>query len=652
MSWLDNSQEIIAILVIVTWAIGFSVPALRGRIKNLGWLTGAVLIVFVAVMATDLFLIARDYSGQQKIWARGWIGPREQNGAITIGILEDTMGLTLAVLAAVLGGVLSFNRGLIRQETDSEKVHSGILMCVTGVAVSWLALTPWLSILGMVLVTLGGFVMLSAKKDPELMAQFARARSWGFVLCFLGAAVLAGDRPAILLVRSLSLAVSPLPSVYDSIGGALLLTGLYLYLQPFPFLAWLSKPAKISTATSVLLAQLLPAVASFGLVIRMEPLLRPIGVFTVFGYVSLVSAVLASVCGLLQNYWKTALPLWISAALSLAFSVFCFFGGATAVSLLLGILFCGSALSFLASAQELGLSLKQQSWLRALVFLALGPGIGFVGFVSAGGLVRAFFQSVQDPVRLTLLVVTSLAVNLLLMKCGFSILWWRSQNNSQPAQDTRSRDTLVPLISAGVLIALSLGLIWSGTFTGSVIPHDPDRVFSSWLDLIFGSSGSGTAPEWADDSISGIAEGAFAATLLLPILMSIWLFGRGQDRINHSLRKATGFRQVISSGFGADRVGNGLVYVIAQVAAFLDERLTSRVLVKWIPKYLGIMVHTISKMVGTADRKVHEGEGAILRQWVEVPAKALQLIQNGDVQWYLFFAIGSVVAILIHFIRV
>jgi hypothetical protein len=31
--------------------------------------------------------------------------------------------------------------------------------------------------------------------------------------------------------------------------------------------------------------------------------------------------------------------------------------------------------------------------------------------------------------------------------------------------------------------------------------------------------------------------------------------------------------------------------------------------------------------------------------------RALQAVQNGNLQWYLFFAIGSGVALLLHFLK-
>jgi hypothetical protein len=52
------------------------------------------------------------------------------------------------------------------------------------------------------------------------------------------------------------------------------------------------------------------------------------------------------------------------------------------------------------------------------------------------------------------------------------------------------------------------------------------------------------------------------------------------------------------------------------------------------------------------DGHLYEKSGSALRRGVEIPGKLLQLVQNGDVQWYLFFAMSCALAILIHFLRV
>ena len=71
----------------------------------------------------------------------------------------------------------------------------------------------------------------------------------------------------------------------------------------------------------------------------------------------------------------------------------------------------------------------------------------------------------------------------------------------------------------------------------------------------------------------------------------------------------------------------------------------------WIPAGFRWLIREVGGGVMEADRVISRGLDSVLRRAVEVPAKTLQLVQSGDVQWYLFFGIGSGVAILIHFLK-
>jgi hypothetical protein len=51
------------------------------------------------------------------------------------------------------------------------------------------------------------------------------------------------------------------------------------------------------------------------------------------------------------------------------------------------------------------------------------------------------------------------------------------------------------------------------------------------------------------------------------------------------------------------------------------------------------------------DTELSERLVKFLRNGIDIPAKALQLLQNGDVQWYLLFALASGIAIFFHFLK-
>jgi hypothetical protein len=647
MNWLESSDQILAILVIGVWMAGLGLLLSGRKVKDLNWISISILCIFMIGVAVDLFFVNRDMAGAQKIWARGWIGPRDQNGAITIGILEDPLGLFVAGAMGGLATLFLANRWLIQKESNPERMHAGVLFGVAGVAVSWLSLTPWFSILGLVIASIGGFIALSATQDPETMARFGRERTIGFLLSFLGAAVLAGGRSALAMDRSFALAGQSLPQVFDVMGGTLLLLGIYLHLQPFPFLGWLCRPAKVSSGASVVIAQLFSAVASFGLAVRFEPELRTIGVFPFFEVFAMSSAVLTAFCGLSQESWKTALPLWVSTMLSVAFGCLCFAGGMSAAPVLAGVVFSAFSLALLASAQGSGARGKRnQSWFKFLSVVALAPGLGFIGFVSSGGFVRMMSLAGQDTARSILYALVLLPAYLLLWKNFFSI---RASTSTKSAEGTASA---LPLVSVGILLAFSVGLLWTGTLTGGVIPHDPDRLFPSWLSTLFGLTTSEPPDQAAIENGTALGQSLLWSTLVLAAALSFWLFGRGQDLAVNFLASRAGVRKFFQTGYSIDRVGELFVFGLKKLGSVTEKWVSEKISTDWIPLGFVKVLTVPARRINEADQKLYKLEETTVRQWSELPAKVLQLVQSGDVQWYLFFAIGCAVAILIHFLRV
>jgi hypothetical protein len=100
-----------------------------------------------------------------------------------------------------------------------------------------------------------------------------------------------------------------------------------------------------------------------------------------------------------------------------------------------------------------------------------------------------------------------------------------------------------------------------------------------------------------------------------------------------------------------EKVGGGIVVGLTSAGNFLERWLTENLSTGWIPKAITAALRYPSRLIDSVDQKAYAGEESLLRQWVDVPIKTLQLIQNGDLQWYLVFAMGCVVAILIHFLR-
>ena len=74
------------------------------------WLVGLGLLTLVTLSGIGWSVLA-EHGFAPESWLRGWIGPREETGAITVGVLRDPLGLTLAIVAAVVAAVTLFGAG-------------------------------------------------------------------------------------------------------------------------------------------------------------------------------------------------------------------------------------------------------------------------------------------------------------------------------------------------------------------------------------------------------------------------------------------------------------------------------------------------------------------------------------------------------------
>jgi hypothetical protein len=70
-----------------------------------------------------------------------------------------------------------------------------------------------------------------------------------------------------------------------------------------------------------------------------------------------------------------------------------------------------------------------------------------------------------------------------------------------------------------------------------------------------------------------------------------------------------------------------------------------------MPNLLSFGVKNVSEVTRAIDLKLTESLDVSVKKLVDVPAKLLQLIQTGDLRWYLFFALSSGFALLAHFLK-
>jgi hypothetical protein len=203
------------------------------------------------------------------------------------------------------------------------------------------------------------------------------------------------------------------------------------------------------------------------------------------------------------------------------------------------------------------------------------------------------------------------------------------------------------ILSAYVCILLSLGVVWTGTITGGLLLGDPDHLIHSLFSEFFGPK----ATELSNAADFITASSIYWGSLVVALATAYWTSGRMEDRWLTLAGVIPRTSQFIASGYGIDsmmnRLNQGLVWFGKSAESLIDIKIWA----DWMPKMLSTGVGTASKTISNLDEKISASLAAVLKKLVETPARFLQLIQTGDLRWYLFFSLVSGFALLLHFLR-
>lgn len=618
------------------------------------WLIWLGLLGLAAGTLLDTGLLYKE-EFHIRSWISGWVGLKTEVGAITVGVLQDPFSVAMCLFTVVVAGVLLLHRGFLSREPYPERVEAAIAVSTAGVALSWIAQTPWVSFSGLILTVLGGFMALGSRwhseDDAQIAIRFIRERASGFLLAFFGACILASSRPALMINRAevWSTDATGLPSTW--VGAGLLLVGLFIQMQSFPLARRAPKGSSIFLPLRILLKQVFPAWAAFSLLLHLQAFLSEAGLFPVFGWVALGSSLLAVVTGLFQKDWRLGLCNWLSAGFSLSVAVLAFSGKYAGLALLMGVslgaLALGSAGSMLDGAggapakKDLEESqATRRVWLKIAAFLGSAAGTGVIGFVSADGGLRW----ITGAVKLSTLP-WALADGLAFF-C-FVLLGWKTLWRVVRKKGLAPEATWAVVFLPYVWILLSLAVLWTGTLTGHALSGIPDRIGDSAFDFFF--VGSQVSALDSGDDLSG--PGLYWGALWIAFLAAYWSAGRKEDRwlaLSQWMPKTSRF---FADGYGVDfvfdRAKRGLIWFGRRTEALVD----TKIWMDWIPRGIFYGTHAVSGGLNEFNTKISSALRETLRRCVEVPAKVLQLIQTGDIRWYLFFGVSSGFALLIHFLN-
>lgn len=605
--------------------------------RGVAW-AGILLLAGVAILYLRLL---QETGMQPHYWRYGWIWPKEEPSALTLGVLVDPLSVTGVLVTVLISCVLLFQGALLERETSfPQRSFAAVLIGAAGVSLAWFSLTFWFAVLGLVFCLLSGFVAFGSKwqsgPGARMAASAAWQRGWGLLVATVGALILANAGVALFWA-------SPLRMEVDQLGAWVLVAGLFFGLQGFSSLGWSMSAEGLSALARVALCQIFPAWGIFAVLFRIQPALHEDAAMITIAWIAVLLSVLSGLAGLFQTSWRQALTLWTVSGLGIAFGALGLVGANAAMPLLLGVSAGAILLASAGEALEGGGSTSHANRHRALFakglsFVGAACGTGVLGMLSVGGFIRAFepWATPEGAAPLFFLALTVLL---------FSTLGWRmGWKIAQLANFTQARWDA--LISPVLLALLSFGVWWTGELTGGAFPGGEDLVSGSWLETVLGTRGAFAMANF--QTAATLHWGILVAALLL----GYWSTGRTQDHWSRWASRGGLVVRFVSSGYGTGAFGARLVRLIElagdSMRAWIDQKIWNR----WIPALISGAIGVTAEAVSAWDRRRGQWVGAMARRWFEVPVKTLQLIQCGDLQWYLLFAIGSGLAILVHFLRV
>jgi len=651
MNFTQKTPQMLLVSLLVLLFAGIVAMILGRKYSRQGaGLVWGALALLAGDLAFSWSVLVQDHFESQS-WLRGWVWPRELVGSIMVGLSTEALGVFVSAMVVcvsaisliAIGGMLKEAR---KQEARSDRLFAAIGISTAGVVLAWSSLTPWLGFLGISLSVFAGLHALRMNQETDaesdLTAQFGWERSSGLILSLMGGGIFAGS--------DWGQALAPTAGAW--FGAALLLSGIFVQFQPFPLLGWVCRKTDAPIAARLLLNQAYPAAAAFALLIRLEPHMRGMPVFSFFGWFAIASVLVTVICGLFQSDWKRGLSVWFSAGMSLAAGVLVFSGRAPALSVFMSVMLGGVAWANAASALDLpGSSSKASTvgrkraiWSRVIGFAGVAAGTGVFCFVGASGESAWLAQASQEPATAVLFAGAILA---------FALLGWRWCWNSFRKKSV-TQVGWVAALAPLLLVLFSLSLVWKGSIAGGTIPGVSDQVLSNLLGLFFGSdSESGAAAANGGRMVlgEGIWMGLYWGAVIAGVAVAFWTAGREEDLWLQMRQRAPKAATFISSGYEVDHVIARILAAIAWAGRNIQEIVDTRLWTSGFPPLLDRTVRAVSSRVARADDSVIRGLNLSLRMSVEVPAKVLQMVQSGDVQWYLFFAIGSGIAMLMYFLR-
>ena len=581
-------------------------------------------------------------------WSVGWIVSAPEITKVHVGVLFDSIGLLVGSVATLLCLLILFVSPPFEKTFREDRSVGALCVSVTGVVLAWLSISPWLVFVGMLFAIFGGFVSLTDSgkgeaekgRDSEDPApRFLLEKVIGFFLCLGGAIMLTGTGVE---------ASWPATQAWHAggethVAAALFCLGTILQFGAFPLTPGGVLVQSWSVPARFFCVQLAPAWVSFVFLFRLHQQLIDVEMFPVLGGFILAAAILSAVTGFFQPSWRRSFATAISVSFCLVCAALVFSSTLTALALLIAVGFSGLAVAISAqlssdgpAAEQIRRKKIQIDGVTVLVVagsLALSGSFGFLG-------AWAFAHWIQISSEHPLVVTVSCASAFLFMVLVWKVNWLILSIKTSNKPYWRG------LVGGSLAVLGGLSVLWSGELTGLGLVPVAGGESASFLAKVVASSFL-NEKALAEMTEPGLGVWIFSALIPLSILVA-FMMQNTWSKLYRATPKASVF---IGGGYGFSTFMSGVTSGVRRMAGWLEDVTATRIWNRWLSDNVSGLLRASSRAIYWTDEWLSRRTNQIFDRSLELSIQMPRVVQNGDVQWYLFFGIVCTILILLNFMR-
>jgi hypothetical protein len=271
----------------------------------------------------------------------------------------------------------------------------------------------------------------------------------------------------------------------------------------------------------------------------------------------------------------------------------------------------------------------------ALLFFSVFCGSGgflFVGVSGVGALIAG--SLVASPIVAAIAILSLFMVSTLGFLAAWRLLPFVREAQG-PSYKWSGWISLLTLMSGA-------GVFWHGTFTGYESSVLADRLMGSVLNGLFS--------EPMNFGQGYVFIGVQFVILLFGGLISWWGYRSSRDWAAVSGKNLQRVLHFVAAGYETDRGFSGFLRGVQYFGGSLRSWIDERVFSAFVPRFG-------SRFVTGLGRVGYRLDGLLGQVWArgfssigEALTAGLRQVHSGNLQWYITFAIGAGIALLIHFL--